>query len=85
MNELPARLIMGAGLSRAVDEEILLLRALAVSRRTAAFASFQKREVNRSPQTSGFDGVRSSSATGVETRNVGSFVPASPRDRLDSQ
>jgi hypothetical protein len=65
MNELPERRNMGAALPRSVDEEILLLRALAFSLRTAAFASFQKRKVNKSPQTSGFDGARSSNDTGV--------------------
>ena len=38
---------MGAALLRSVDEEIRLLRALAISRRTAAFASFQKRMVDQ--------------------------------------
>ncbi|GEP56609.1 hypothetical protein RSO01_37750 [Reyranella soli] len=56
---------MGAALPRTVDEEILLLRALAASRRTAAFASFQKRRVSKAPQTSGFDRVRSSNDTSV--------------------
>jgi hypothetical protein len=56
---------MGAALPRSVDEEIRLLRALAFSRRTAAFASFQKRKVSKSPQTSGFDEVRSGSDTGI--------------------
>jgi hypothetical protein len=65
MNELPERRNMDAALPRSVDEEILLLRALAFSLRTAAFASFQKRKVNKSPQTSGFDGARSSNDTGI--------------------
>jgi hypothetical protein len=52
---------MGAEPPRSVNEEIFLLRALAFSLRAAAFASFQKREVNKSSQMSGFDGARSSS------------------------
>ena len=68
---------MGAGL---VVEEVLLLRALALSCRAAAFASFQKRKVNESPQARGVDGGNSSG----DAQNLGSFMPAGPGDRLDS-
>lgn len=63
-----------------VVEEVLLLRALALSRRAAAFASFQKRKVNESHQATEFEGGRSSG----DAQNLGPFMPAGSGDRLDS-
>ena len=54
MSELLARPNLRAALRGSVEEEVCLLRELAFSLRTVAFASFQKRMVNDSPRTRAF-------------------------------